>query len=71
MDVNPDFFEVKLKKGDQIFMCTDGVSNMLTDDEILAILKEDSTEEDRVEKIIDMANENGGRDNMGIVFITL
>lgn len=71
MDVNPDFFEVKLKKGDQIFMCTDGVSNMLTDDEILAILKEDSTEEDRVEKIIAMANENGGRDNMGIVFITL
>jgi protein phosphatase len=52
-------------------MCTDGVSNMLTDDEILAILKEDSTEEDRVEKIIAMANENGGRDNMGIVFITL
>ena len=70
-DVNPDFFEVKLKKGDQVFMCTDGVSNMLTDEEILAILKEDSTEEDRVEKIIDMANENGGRDNMGIVYIAL
>lgn len=70
MEINPDFFEVKLKKGDQIFMCTDGVSNMLTDDEILAILKEeDKTEEERIEKIIAMANENGGRDNMGIVYI--
>ena len=48
-----------------------GLDDFFTDDEILAILKEDSTEEDRVEKIIAMANENGGRDNMGIVFITL
>ena len=69
-NVNPDFFEVNLKKGDQIFMCTDGVSNMLTDDEILSILKEEGTEEARIEKIVAMANEHGGRDNMGIIFVS-
>ena len=68
-DVNPDFFEVKLKKGDRIFMCTDGVSNMLTDAEILSILNESGTQEDRIERIVAMANEHGGRDNMGIVYI--
>ena len=68
-DVNPDFFEVQLKKGDRIFMCTDGVSNMLTDEEILAILNDSGTEEDRIERVVAMANEHGGRDNMGIVFI--
>ena len=67
--VNPDFFEVKLKKGERIFMCTDGVSNMLTDEEILAILNEDGTDEDRVEKIVARANEHGGRDNMGIILV--
>ena len=67
--VNPDFFEVNLKKGDRIFMCTDGVSNMLTDEEILYILNEDGTEEEKIEKIIATANEHGGRDNMGIIFV--
>lgn len=68
-NVNPDFFEVNLKKGDRIFMCTDGVSNMLTDEEILNILKEEGTEEERIEKIIATANEHGGRDNMGIILV--
>ena len=67
--VNPDFFEVNLKAGDKIFMCTDGVTNMLTDEEILEILKEAGTEEERIDKIIATANEYGGRDNMGIIFV--
>ena len=67
--VNPDFFEVNLKKGDRIFMCTDGVSNMLTDEEILEILNENGTEEERLEKIVAAANEHGGRDNMGIILV--
>lgn len=67
--VNPDFFEVNLKKGDRIFMCTDGVSNMLTDEEILNILNEDGTEEEKIEKIVAVANEHGGRDNMGIILV--
>lgn len=68
--VNPDFFEVNLKVGDRVFMCTDGVSNMLTDEEILGILNENGTEEERIEKIVAMANEHGGRDNMGIILIS-
>ena len=67
--VNPDFFEVNLKKGERIFMCTDGVSNMLTDEEILSILNEDGTEEERIERIVAAANEHGGRDNMGIILV--
>lgn len=68
--VNPDFFEVNLKKGDRIFMCTDGVSNMLTDEEILQILNEDNSDEEKMEKIVVAANEHGGRDNMGIILIS-
>ncbi len=67
--VNPDFFEVNLKKGDRIFMCTDGVSNMLTDEEIFSILNEEGTEEEKIEKIVAVANEHGGRDNMGIILV--
>ena len=69
-DIKPDFFEVELQAGDRIFMCTDGVSNMLTDEEILEILTEEGTEEERVDKIIATANANGGRDNMGIILVS-
>ena len=69
--IKPDFFEVRLQEGDLILMCTDGVSNMLTDEEILQILKEEVSEEERVEHLVQAANEHGGRDNMGIILLSL
>lgn len=69
-EVKADFFEVKLQAGDRILMCTDGVSNMLTDIEILEILCSAGTEEEKVRKLVDAANENGGRDNIGVILIT-
>lgn len=69
IEVKPDFFEVQIEEGDRIFMCTDGVSNMLTDEEILFLLNSEGTDEERIEKIVDAANEHGGRDNMGIILI--
>ena len=68
-EIVPDFFEVKLQEGDRIFMCTDGVSNMLTDEEILEILNGEGTEEEKIDNIVAMANAHGGRDNMGIILI--
>ena len=69
-EIKPDFFEVKLKKNDRIFMCTDGVSNMLTDEEIFCILQEPGGEEEQIRRIVQAANEKGGRDNMGVILIT-
>ena len=67
--IKADFFEVELQKGDQILMCTDGVSNMLTDQEIFEIIKGEGNEEERVECLVKSANDHGGRDNMGIILI--
>ena len=50
-------------------MCTDGVSNMLTDEEIFQILNEDGMDEEKIEKIVAVANEHGGRDNMGLILV--
>ena len=69
-EIKPDFFEVRLSKNDRIFMCTDGVSNMLTDEEIFRILQEPGGEEEQVRRIVQAANEQGGRDNMGVILIT-
>ncbi len=69
-DIKPDYFKVDIFPGDRIFMCTDGVSNMLTDDEIFSLLDETEGEEEQIRAIVEAANEQGGRDNMGVILIT-
>ena len=65
--VEIDFFEYRLKKGDQILMCTDGLSNMVEDDEMYRIVKSSRDLVEATQRLIDRANDNGGKDNIGIV----
>ena len=67
--VEVDFYEYRLKKGDIVLMCTDGLSNMVEDTEILHIVKGSRDIVEAVEGLIDKANENGGKDNIGIVAV--
>lgn len=67
--VEVDFYEYRLKKGDIILMCTDGLSNMVEDTEILHIVKGSRDIVEAVEGLINKANENGGKDNIGIVAV--
>ena len=65
--VEVDFYEYRLKKGDIILMCTDGLTNMVEDEEILHITKSSRDVVETVERLIRKANENGGNDNIGVV----
>ena len=67
--VNIDFFDLRLELGNQILMCSDGLSNMLTDHEIEEILSSDKGIQEKGEKLIELANENGGKDNIAVVLI--
>ena len=62
-----DFYEYRLKKGDIIMMCTDGLSNMVEDQEILHIVKRSRDVVEAVEQLIERAKENGGNDNIGVI----
>lgn len=64
-----DFFHEELKSGDLILMCSDGLTNMLEDEKIGRILKTPGTIEERAERLIDAANQNGGRDNIAVILI--
>ncbi len=68
-DVITDIFEVTLEEGDIILMCTDGLTNMVKDEEIHRIAKSPKELKTRVEQLIDRANENGGKDNITAVVI--
>ncbi len=66
-----DFFNEELKSGDIVLMCSDGLTNMLQDEEISAILKGAGTLKERAEKLVEAANNNGGRDNIAVIIIDM
>ena len=68
-ELSVDFFEVELKPGDTVLMCSDGLTNMIEDEEIKKIVLGQRDIVEKAEKLIDTANENGGKDNITVVLI--
>lgn len=67
--VKVDFFTVKLQKGDIVLMCSDGLTNMLEDEEIRMILNGQRDIVEKAEELVRAANNNGGKDNIAVVLI--
>ena len=67
--VKVDFFHRKVEAEDQILMCTDGLTNMLEDEEIRMIMNGARDIVEKAEKLALKANDYGGRDNISVVLI--
>lgn len=67
--VEIDFFQVELKEGDIVLMCSDGLTNMLEDEEIHMILKEPCDIAEKAKELVRAANSNGGKDNIAVILI--
>ena len=67
--MNVDFFDVRLEPDDKLLLCSDGLSNMLTDQEILDIVKAAGEERDPATDLVRKANENGGKDNISVIVV--
>ncbi len=68
--VDIDIFDCDTKC-DAVFLCSDGLTNMLEPESIEKVLNSDATEEDKVIKLIKKANNRGGYDNISIAYINL
>lgn len=69
-ETNPeiDLFEEKLEPGDQLILCSDGLTRHVSDEEIAALVGEQEPPE-ATEKLIALANERGGEDNISVVIL--
>ena len=65
----PDFFEDELKVHERILLCSDGLTNMVEDDEIGMIIKRQPHMDRCCEDLIERANYYGGKDNIGVVVV--
>ena len=68
-NVKADALFCDIFKDDIFIMCSDGLSDMLTDDEIFEIASKNIPAEDKVENLIQKANDNGGKDNIAVIVI--
>lgn len=57
---------VRLAEGDQVLLCTDGLWEMLSDETICTILDDEGSTRQRAERLVDRANQAGGRDNITV-----
>ena len=67
--VDVDFFQVELQEDELILMCSDGLTNMLEDEEIRMILHGQRDIVEKAEELVKAANNNGGKDNIAVILI--
>lgn len=64
--INVDLFEKDIKEGDYILLCTDGLTNLVSENEMIDVLESESDVKDMCENLVYIANENGGHDNITV-----
>ena len=71
-DVEADVMEETVLPGDTYLLCSDGLTDMVTDDSIHIILDKHDTDPDQtVRELVRTANENGGKDNISVILVKI
>ncbi len=68
--IDMDIFGVE-KEVDGIFLCSDGLTNMLSIEQIEKVLEEEGKLEDKIKKLIRKCNARGGNDNISIAYLEM
>jgi len=67
--INPDYKHYILKNDDKILLCSDGLWEMMSDDQIYTLLKQDKPVKKICDTLIKMANNAGGYDNITAIVV--
>ena len=67
--VEADMWELELRTGDRVLLCSDGLTNEVGSDEIADILREVDDPAEAAQQLVDAANGHGGADNITVVVV--
>jgi protein phosphatase len=67
----PEAHALELHPGDRLLLCSDGLTSMLDDPTILAVLEDTTSAHDACSRLIGAANEAGGTDNLTAVVVAI
>ena len=69
--VNPEIHTLSLQKGDLFLLCTDGLTDCVTDPEIEEILRYETSIKEASLQLVEKAKNGGGNDNITIVMVKI
>jgi len=64
---DPSFYTHSLTKGDKLMLCSDGLWDMLPDEEIGKIIRQDNSAQTITKNLVEAANKAGGYDNITVI----
>ena len=67
--IEVDTFVRTLHPGDRILLCSDGLNSMIEDDQIEGVLAAESDPDAACQRLIELANEAGGHDNITTILV--
>ncbi|HXZ05238.1 MAG TPA: PP2C family serine/threonine-protein phosphatase [Ktedonobacteraceae bacterium] len=70
-NVDPDVFQVSVHSGDSLLLCSDGLWEMVRNKDLLKVLEENTDPQKICDILIDLANDNGGEDNITVVLVQI
>ncbi|RHW39695.1 Stp1/IreP family PP2C-type Ser/Thr phosphatase [Lysinibacillus yapensis] len=68
--IEPDFYELQLEPTSYVLICSDGLSNKLSTDEMSEILHQPLSLNEKGKKLIQLANDSGGEDNISVILLS-
>lgn len=69
-DVEADIFEIEPQSKDHFILCTDGITDLLSDEDIYNLVKAGDSDKKICKKLVDVALERGGHDNITVVAVS-
>lgn len=66
-DVRAQVHHFMLEAGDRLLLCTDGLTDMVSDEELAMVLKETAAAQAACDRLIEMALDHGGKDNITVL----
>lgn len=65
----PDIQTISWREGDQLLLCSDGLSDKIQEEELAAHLEKDGSVQEIAKSLVELANERGGEDNISLIII--
>jgi PPM family protein phosphatase len=70
-DVEVDTYTLAGREGDVFLICSDGLTSMISDDEVGSIVRSASTLDEAADALVRAANQSGGKDNITVILFRL
>jgi protein phosphatase len=68
---SPAVYVTKIRPGDRILLCSDGLYSMVSEREIVRIMRSSRSPTRICQRLINKANDNGGRDNISVAYVKI